>query len=166
MISQESRPQRLNGNEMFDAHQYYMQEAYELAKLADQKNEVPIGAIVVYEGKIIGKGHNSSIEKSDPTAHAEIIAMREAGNYLSNYRLLNCTLYVTLEPCIMCAGAMVHARIKELIFAAYDPKAGAITNAFELFSDPSINHQIQWRGGVKETQCSTLLKEFFHQKRG
>lgn len=151
---------------MFDRHQYFMQHAYDLAKSAESKGEVPVAAIVVHDGLIIGQAYNQPIAKCDPTAHAEILAMREAGKYLHNYRLLDCTLYVTLEPCIMCAGAMVHARIKELIFGAYDPKAGAVTDAFELFDDPSINHEIQWKGGVMEPQCGELLKDFFDKRRG
>lgn len=149
---------------MNDRHQYFMQQAYELAKEAEAKGEVPIGAIVVLDNKIIGQGFNQSIQDSDPTAHAEIVALRQAGKTLQNYRLTKGTVYVTLEPCVMCAAAMIHARIKELIFGAYDPKNGAIS-VLELLTHPSFNHQVGWKGGVLETPCSELLKDFFQKRR-
>lgn len=150
---------------MRDSHIHFMQQAYELAKQAEEKGEVPVAALVVFENKIIGQGFNRCIQNNDPTAHAEIVAMREAGQVLKNYRLINASLYVTLEPCLMCAVAMIHARIKELIFAAYDPKAGAVSSAFEIFNHPSFNHQVSWKGGVMETPCSELLKGFFQERR-
>ncbi len=150
---------------MCDRHIYFMQQAYELAKQAEKHGEVPIAAVVVLDNKIIGQGYNRPINSCDPTAHAEMIALREAGLLVQNYRLTNATVYVTLEPCVMCAGAMVHARIKELIFGAYDPKTGAVTNAFELFNHPAMNHQIAWKGGIFEQPCSDLLKGFFQQRR-
>ena len=145
--------------------QYFMQKAFNLAKQAEQNNEIPVGAVVVYQGKIIGEGFNQSIMLNDPSAHAEMIAIRQAGQYLNNYRLLDCTLYVTLEPCPMCAGLLVHSRIKQLVYASSDFKTGAAGSAFNLVSNEQLNHQIIVTGGVLKEQCSQLLSSFFKRRR-
>ena len=145
--------------------QEWMQEAIKLAQHAANQQEVPVGAILVHEGKIIGQGWNQPITKNDPSAHAEIIALRDAAKALKNYRLLNTTMYVTLEPCLMCVGAMLHARIEKLVFGAYDPKTGAAGTVFNLLENGQHNHQIQTVGGVLRQKCSVLLKDFFSQRR-
>jgi tRNA(adenine34) deaminase len=144
---------------------HFMQEAIDLARFGKSKNEVPVGAIVVCNDQIIGKGWNQPITTSDPTAHAEIIALRNAAKYFNNYRLVDTTLYVTLEPCIMCVGAMLHARIKRLVFGAYDPKTGAIKSVFNIIDQPQLNHRIDVQGGVLEQECAKLLTAFFQRKR-
>lgn len=143
----------------------WMQIAIELAKQAAKEDEVPVGAILVQDNEIIGKGWNQSIQKHDPTAHAEIMAIRSAGKRLANYRLPNTKLYVTLEPCSMCVGAIIHARIAELIFAANDQKTGAVNSAISLLQHPTHNHKIKITAGVMQSECSTLLKSFFKQRR-
>lgn len=145
--------------------QYFMQRAFELAQQAEQHDEIPVGAVVVYQGKIIGEGFNQSIQLNDPSAHAEMIAIRQAGKYLSNYRLLDCTLYVTLEPCPMCAGLLVHSRIKRLVYASPDLKTGAAGSALNLVSNAQLNHQITVNNGLMHTQCSELLSAFFKRRR-
>ena len=140
---------------------YWMQQALELAKFATSNNEVPVGAILILDNKIIGKGWNQPISSNDPTAHAEIIALRQGAQYLNNYRLLNTTLYVTLEPCAMCIGAMIHARIKHLVFGAYDPKFGAI----QLLDTKSFNHTIKYKGEILAPDCGELLTNFFKNRR-
>lgn len=145
--------------------QEWMHEAVKLAKHAASHQEVPVGAIVVLHDEVIGKGWNQPISKNDPSAHAEVLAMRDAAKNINNYRLLDTTVYVTLEPCLMCVGAMLHARIKKLVFGAYDPKTGAAGSVFNLLNNEQHNHQIQSAGGVLEQQCSELLKEFFQQRR-
>ena len=145
--------------------QYFMEKAFNLAKQAEQNNEIPVGAVVVYQGKIIGEGFNQSIMLNDPSAHAEMIAVRQAGKYLNNYRLLDCTLYVTLEPCPMCAGLLVHSRIKQLVYASSDFKTGAAGSAFNLVSNEQLNHQIVVTSGVLKEQCSQLLSSFFKRRR-
>jgi len=144
---------------------FWMQQAIALAKRAAQMGEVPVGAIVVMEDKIIGEGWNQSIHLHDPTAHAEIIALRNAAKYLNNYRLPNTTVYVTLEPCAMCAGAMIQARIKNLIYATPDPKAGAVDSVFAITQCQSLNHQISCRSGILQHEASALLKAFFQERR-
>ncbi len=141
----------------------FMRHALSLAKKAAELNEVPVGAVLVKENKIIGEGLNCPIQFSDPTAHAEIIALRSAAKKINNYRLIDTTLYVTLEPCIMCLGAMIHARIKRLVFGALDPKFGA-TQKIIQFSN-SFNHQMECVGGVMEEECAQLLKDFFKGRR-
>lgn len=145
--------------------QQWMQHALTLAKRAAHENEVPVGAVLVCENELIGEGWNQSIVQHDPTAHAEIIAIRAAGEHLKNYRLINTTLYVTLEPCAMCVGAMIHARIERLVFGARDSKTGAVESAIRLLNDPSHNHRISWEGGVLENPCSECLTQFFQEKR-
>ncbi|MFM2481637.1 tRNA adenosine(34) deaminase TadA [Celerinatantimonas sp. YJH-8] len=143
----------------------FMSKAIELAMRAQDEGEIPVGAIVVYQGKIIGRGWNRSIQCHDATHHAEIMALREAGQYLQNYRLLDTTLYVTLEPCPMCAGAMVHARVSRLVYGASDLKTGAAGSVYNLVSTPQLNHQLEVVGGVEQEHCSMLLSEFFRRRR-
>jgi len=142
-----------------------MKEAIVQAKKALKKGEVPIGAVVVLGDEIIGKGHNQPITKKDPTAHAEIIALKEASNRLENYRLNEAIIYTTLEPCLMCAGALVHARIKKIIFAAQDTKSGVVVNNGGLIQSEFLNHKVSFEGGILEKEASKLLKDFFLEKR-
>lgn len=142
-----------------------MQRALELAKIAEQQDEVPVGAVVVYQNKIIGEGYNQPIRLNDPTAHAEVIALRQSAKNIGNYRLIDTSMYVTLEPCSMCVGAMVHARIKQLFFAAGDAKTGAVCGAHQLVNHPMFNHQIEWHQGLLGEVSSQLLKDFFAAKR-
>jgi tRNA(adenine34) deaminase len=143
----------------------WMQEALRAAQRALDMGEVPVGAVVVHEGKIVGRGFNRNLADSDPTAHAEIVALREAGSALGNHRLTNCDLFVTIEPCAMCAGAMVHARIRTLIYGAEDPKAGAVHSAMQVLNHPALNHKVEVRRGVLAGQCAELLQEFFRSRR-
>jgi len=143
----------------------FMQRAYELAKQAEQINEIPVGAVVVAEGKVIGEGFNQSISLNDPSAHAEMLAIKQAGKALQNYRLIDCTLYVTLEPCPMCAGLLVHSRIKRLVIAANDLKTGAAGSAFNLVEHEKHNHKVVVLKGVLAEQCSALLSAFFKRRR-
>ena len=143
----------------------WMNEALLLARRAGEEQEVPVGAVIVREGNIIGRGWNRNIGLHDPSAHAEIMAMREAGVALGNHRLTACTLYVTLEPCMMCAGAMIHARLNRIVFGASDPKTGAAGGKFDLLSDLVHNHAPLVDGGCLADECSTLLKDFFRQRR-
>jgi tRNA(adenine34) deaminase len=142
-----------------------MHEALALAEHAMQQQEVPVGAIVVLEGNIIGKGWNQPIAKHDPSAHAEIMALRDAAKFIGNYRLVETTLYVTLEPCLMCVGAMLHARVKRVVFGAYDPKTGAAGSVFNMFADNRHNHVVEVQGGVLEKPSAELLQTFFRQRR-
>lgn len=142
-----------------------MRYAIRLAQRAEQQGEVPVGAIVVKDGRCIAEGWNIPITSHDPTAHAEVVALRGAGIQVENYRLNDATLYVTLEPCVMCMGAMSHARIKRLVFGAYDPKRGAVCNALSLTDASFLNHRINWDGGVLETECSEMLRGFFKARR-
>jgi tRNA(adenine34) deaminase len=144
----------------------YMQEALQLAAQAAAAGEVPVGAVVVRDGVIIGRGYNQPITQADPTAHAEIMAMREASRALGNYRLPDCDLYVTLEPCVMCAGAIMHARIGRVIYGARDPKTGACGSAIDLFAQPQLNHHATVSGGLLADAAVALLQEFFTQRRG
>ncbi|WP_104423902.1 tRNA adenosine(34) deaminase TadA [Methylobacter tundripaludum] len=143
----------------------WMRHAIRLAERAERQGEVPVGAIVVRDNQCIAEGWNVPIGSHDPTAHAEVVAMRSAGVALGNYRLTDATLYVTLEPCVMCIGAMSHARIKRLVFGAYDPKRGAVCNALSLTDASFLNHRISWDGGVLETECSEMLRDFFKARR-
>lgn len=142
-----------------------MLRALELARQAEALGEVPVGAVLVKDGEAIAEGWNCPISTNDPTAHAEIIALRAGGLALQNYRLLGSTLYVTLEPCAMCMAAIVHARVKRLVFGAYDPKRGAVCNALRLADAEFLNHTVAWTGGVMEEECSALLREFFRRRR-
>lgn len=143
----------------------FMQLALDLAKQAALLGEVPVGAIVVKDNVVIGRGSNAPIGLHDPTAHAEVTAMREAANYLGNYRLVDCTLYVTLEPCAMCSGAMQHARIAKLIYGASDPKTGACGSVVNLMAEPKLNHHTEVLGGILALECGAVLSEFFRQRR-
>lgn len=143
----------------------FMQQALELASLAAKNGEVPVGAIVVKDGEIIGRGSNAPISLQDPTAHAEIQALRQAAMYLGNYRLIDCTLYVTLEPCAMCAGAIQHARFKKLVYGARDPKTGACGSVIDLMGEAKLNHHTEVIGGVLAEQCGVLLTDFFKLRR-
>ena len=142
-----------------------MSEALTLAKQAALEGEVPVGAVVVAAGEVIGRGYNCPITSHDPTAHAEIVAMRQAAQSLGNYRLTDCDLYVTIEPCAMCVGAMVHGRIRRVIFGAPEPRAGALVSQLKLMDQSHFNHHIDWQGGVLEQQCSQLIKDFFKHRR-
>jgi len=142
-----------------------MQAALEEARLAAEAGEVPIGAVVVHEGVIIARGRNRVLRDVDPTAHAEIVALRAAAAALGNYRLSGCALFVTLEPCAMCAGAMIHARIDRLVFAAADPKAGACGSVLSVLNHPKLNHQIQMDQGILAEESAELLRNFFRDRR-
>ncbi len=145
----------------------YMQEALAEAHKAWQADEVPIGAVVCNPaGEIIGRGHNRPIAACDPSAHAEILALRQAAAHLGNYRLPGCTMYVTIEPCIMCVGALLQARLQRLVFGAADPKSGAVVSLFRLAADPRLNHQLEVVAGVAQDDCRQLLQDFFRGKRG
>lgn len=143
----------------------FMQRALELANKAEQFNEIPVGAVVVHQGTIIGEGFNQSIMHNDPSSHAEMNAIRQAGANLNNYRLLDCTLYVTLEPCSMCAGLLVHSRIKRLVFGCSDLKTGAAGSVFNLVNNSQLNHQVAVQSGILQQECSQLLSSFFKRRR-
>jgi tRNA(adenine34) deaminase len=143
----------------------WMEEALRSAQRALETGEVPVGAVVVCSGRIVGRGWNRSIEDNDPTAHAEIVALREAGANVNNYRLEECELFVTIEPCAMCAGAMVHARIKRLIYGADDAKAGAVRSVMQLLEHRAMNHRMEVRGGVLAGRCAELMQSFFRDRR-
>lgn len=143
----------------------FMRLAIEQAKLAESHNEIPVGAVVVYEGEVIAQGFNQAIMLSDPSAHAEMMAIRSAGQVLNNYRLLGCTLYVTLEPCPMCAGLLVHSRINRLVYASQDLKTGAAGSAFSLVENEKHNHQISVESGLLAKECSSMLSNFFKKRR-
>jgi tRNA(adenine34) deaminase len=145
--------------------EFLMREALVQAKKALKKGEVPIGAVVVLGDEIIGRGYNQPITTKDPTAHAEIIALKEASNRLDNYRLNEAVIYTTLEPCLMCADALVHARIKKIIFAAQDTKSGVVVNNGGLIQSEFLNHKVSFEGGILEKEASKLLKDFFLEKR-
>ncbi len=142
-----------------------MHAAFELAQRAQHMDEVPVGAVVVKDGTIVGRGYNHSITAADPTAHAEVMALRDAGCNLTNYRLMGCTLYVTLEPCVMCMGALFHARIAHLVYAAPDPKTGACGSVIDLSSETRLNHHMRITRGILAEESSVLLKQFFSERR-
>ncbi len=146
-------------------HADFMRAALEQARLAFDAGEVPVGAVVVVDGTIVGCGFNRPISAVDPTAHAEIVALRDAAGRLGNYRLVGSTLYVTIEPCLMCVGAMVHARVKTLVFGAPEPKAGAIVSACRAHELPSLNHRMEIVVGVLEEDCRSIIQEFFLTRR-
>ena len=143
----------------------FMRAAMDEARAAMESGDVPVGAVVVCRGRIIGRGCNDRERLQDPTAHAEMIALTAAAAHLGSWRLLDCTLYVTLEPCVMCAGAIVHARVDRLVFGAADPKAGACGSVFNVTADPRLNHQVNTEGGVLADECSRMLQAFFKQQR-
>jgi tRNA(adenine34) deaminase len=143
----------------------FMQIAVEEARAAAESGEVPIGAILVNEGVILGRGNNRTIRDCDPTAHAEIVAIREAAHFCKNYRLMGSTLYVTIEPCAMCAGAIIQARISRVVYGADDPKGGAVRTCFAVLTHPKLNHQVQITPGILEQECASLLQKFFTARR-
>ena len=143
----------------------FMGEALALARAAQARGEVPVGAVVVRDGEIVGRGGNAPIAAADPTAHAEIAALRDAGRRLGNYRLPGCDLYVTIEPCAMCAGAILHARIRRVVFGARDPKTGACGSVVDLFAEPRLNHHATVAGGVLAAESGALLSAFFSARR-
>jgi tRNA(adenine34) deaminase len=143
----------------------WMQHALTLAMRAADQGEVPVGAVLVKDGAILGEGWNQPISTHDPSAHAEMQALRAAARSRGNYRLPGTALYVTLEPCVMCAGAIVQARVQRLVFGARDPKAGAVESVYDVIARPRLNHAVDWSGGVMEQECSELLREFFRARR-
>ncbi len=161
MLNEEAQKPEPNAHDL-----RFMQHAFELASRAVAQGEVPVGAVVVRDNEIIGEGWNTPIGDHDPTAHAEIQALRSAGQRVGNYRLPGSTLYVTLEPCVMCAGAIIHARIERLVFAAHDPKGGAAGSVFDLLpSDGRFNHRVACEGGLLEERCAAQLRAFFKARR-
>ncbi|MBD3271514.1 MAG: tRNA adenosine(34) deaminase TadA [Elusimicrobia bacterium] len=143
----------------------FMTEALIEARKALKNNEVPVGAVVVKNNRIIARAYNQNIRFNDPSAHAEIIALKKTGKHLKNHRLHGCTVYVTIEPCVMCAGAMVHARIKKVVFGAYDPKTGACGSVFNIPGSEKLNHRLMVVGGALEKECSSVIRDFFKKRR-
>jgi tRNA(adenine34) deaminase len=148
-----------------DTPEVLMRAALEEARKGLDAGEVPVGAVVVIGGEIVGRGFNQPVGSHDPTAHAEIVAMREAARTVGNYRLVGSTVYVTIEPCLMCVGAMVHARVATLVFGAPEPKAGAVVSSCRAHELPSLNHRIEAMGGVLEEECRSIIQEFFRTRR-
>jgi tRNA(adenine34) deaminase len=143
----------------------WMEEALRCAQRALELGEVPVGAVMIFDGKVVGRGWNRNITDSDPSAHAEIMALREAGARIGNHRLGQCDLFVTIEPCAMCAGAMVHARIRRLVYGADDPKAGAVHSAMQVVNHPQLNHRIEISGGVLAGRSAEIMQQFFRRRR-
>lgn len=143
----------------------FMRAALELARQAEQAGEVPVGAVVVKDGVIIGRGFNAPISRHDPSAHAEMLALRDAAQRVGNYRLVGCELYVTLEPCLMCVGAMFHARIARVVYGASDPKTGAAGSVLNVFEEERLNHHAVVQGGVLAAECGSVLSQFFAARR-
>lgn len=143
----------------------FMREALAEAEVSQEQGEVPVGAVVILDGGVIARGHNSVIGSNDPTAHAEIVALREAARAIGNYRLTGATVYSTIEPCAMCAGALVHARIARLVYGAKDPKAGAVETHFGVCTTDFLNHQVSIKGGILEDECRRVLQSFFRDRR-
>ena len=154
-----------NHNAPLPSDEFWMEEALRAAQRALEAGEVPVGAIVVYAGKIIGRGWNRNITDADPTAHAEIVALRQAAAHLGNHRLGDCELFATIEPCPMCAGALVHSRVKRVVYGADDPKAGAIRSVLQVLNHPQLNHRAEIRGGVLAGRSAELLQLFFKSRR-
>ena len=150
---------------MSHSDEYWMQQALVLAEQAERQGEVPVGAVVVMENNVVGSGFNQPISSCDPSAHAEVVALRNAAETLNNYRLVGATLYVTLEPCTMCVGAMVHSRIQRLVYGAKEPKAGAVESAARILDAPFMNHRVDYVGGVCEVECSQKISQFFARRR-
>src|ERR1700686_823427 len=145
--------------------EFWMEEALRAAQRALEAGEVPVGAVVVHAGRIVGRGWNRNLTGFDPTAHAEVIALREAGATVGNHRLEDCDLFATIEPCAMCAGAMVHARVKRLVYGADDPKAGAVHSAMQVLNHPNLNRRMEVRTGVLAGRCAEVLQDFFRSRR-
>lgn len=152
-------------NPTSDSDIRFMRTAIEQAELARAAGEVPVGAVLVVDGEIVGRGFNQPITAHDPTSHAEVMALRDAGLHLGNYRLPGSTLYVTLEPCVMCCGAIMHARVERVVFGARDPKTGAAGSVIDLFAEARLNHHAQVEGGVLAEECGALLSQFFAERR-
>ena len=150
---------------MRDEDAVFMRAAIDLASQAEAAGEVPVGAVVVLDGVIVGRGFNAPISRSDPSAHAEMLALRDAAQQLGNYRLVGCELFVTLEPCLMCAGAIMHARIARVVYGASDPKSGACGSVLDAFAEQRLNHHADVTGGVLAEQCGTMLSNFFAMRR-
>ncbi|MGC2403851.1 MAG: tRNA adenosine(34) deaminase TadA [Acidobacteriaceae bacterium] len=165
MTDDQSNDQRPTTNDRFPTDELWMEEALRSAQRALEAGEVPVGAVVVCGGQIVGRGWNRNITDSDPTAHAEVVALREAGAAVGNHRLADCDLFATIEPCAMCAGALVHARIHCLVYGADDPKAGAVQSVMQVLNHPQLNHRIEVRGGVLAGRCAELLQTFFKGRR-
>ena len=151
--------------DLSEQDQFFMQAALTEAGIAESLGEVPIGAVVVHDGQIIGRGHNLRESSQDPTTHAEVIAIRQAAQNLKSWRLIDCTLYVTLEPCVMCMGAIILARIPRLVFGCHDPKVGAVGSLYNFAEDERFNHRVEVESGVLQQQCSEQLSQFFQQLR-
>jgi tRNA(adenine34) deaminase len=147
------------------ADELWMEEALREARRAESMGEVPVGAVVVVDDRVIARAGNRNIADHDPSAHAEILALREAGRVIGNHRLLHCTMYVTIEPCAMCAGALIHARVRRLVYGAADAKAGAVSSVLKIVNHPKLNHQIEVIPGVLASRCMDLLQDFFRRKR-
>lgn len=154
-----------SGSDYFPSDEAWLRYALTLAKRAADAGEVPVGAVVIKDGAVLGEGWNRPISGHDPSAHAEIVALRAAGASAGNYRLPDTTLYVTLEPCMMCAGALVHARVARVVFGAFDPKSGAVGSVWNALEAQGLNHRVQWRGGVLAADCAALLQGFFAARR-
>ena len=154
-----------DGQSSISEEKRYMSRALQMAKRAFSEDEVPVGAVLVRHGEIIAEGYNQTIQKCDPTAHAELVAIRSGAHYCSNHRLIDCELYVTIEPCAMCVGAMLHARIKRVVFGADEPRAGALQSHLRLLDLSHFNHSIEWKGGMLERECGALIKQFFRARR-
>jgi tRNA(adenine34) deaminase len=148
-----------------ETENHYMGEALEEARSAAAAGEVPIGALLVHEGKILARSGNRTIRDNDPTAHAEMVVLRQAARLLGNYRLADTTLYVTIEPCTMCAGAIIQARVPRLVYGADDPKGGAVRSCFEILSHPRLNHQVEVTSGILAADCAAILQSFFSERR-
>lgn len=157
--------EQLDKLEQQSLDEFWMQHALQLAQSAVAAGEVPVGAVLVRDEQVIGEGWNQPISASDPTSHAEIMALRAAASHINNYRLLNTTLYVTLEPCSMCAGAIIHSRVKRVVYGASDPKGGAAGSVFEILGTDKLNHKVEVSSGVLSEECSEILKAFFKQRR-
>ena len=165
MTSSISNPKNQHPGANIAPDELWMEEALRCAQRALEAGEVPVGAVVVCDGRIVGRGWNRNITASDPTAHAEIMALREAGATVGNHRLGDCELFVTIEPCAMCAGAMVHARIKRLVYGADDAKAGAVESVLQVVNHPQLNHKIEVRSGVLAGRSAEVLQTFFKSRR-
>ena len=149
-----------------DIYTQFMHEALVEAREADQKGEVPVGAVIISsDGELLAKAHNESVSRNDPTAHAEILALRKACKKVSNYRLLDTTFYVTIEPCIMCIGALIQARVHRLVYGAMDPKGGAVGSLYNIPQDPRINHRMEVLSGILEKECKDIIQSFFRRRR-
>jgi tRNA(adenine34) deaminase len=159
-LAENSRPTPDNNSD-----ELFMEEALRAAQRGLEAGEVPVGAVVVCDGAVIARGWNRNLSGNDPTAHAEIVALREAGSIIGNHRLGNCDLFATIEPCAMCAGALVHARIRRLVFGADDPKAGAVQSVMQVVNNPRLNHRMDVKEGVLASRCAELLQSFFRARR-